>query len=212
MAKLLVCGVCGRPFVDEIGGNCPFCGAHASFIFESKSVKSKYRCDVCGGTFDKNEEKCPICGADSSHIKMNEPRIRDMFDLDLKESDIALAKKALLVEVSNSTFYFCAAEKSDQLSERYLFCALGEVEREHAVIWQKFLKLESLPVSDDRCEVSSLDNLLESHRREDAAINFYKEAAEKSINKKLKVTFKALVEIETDHLNMSEERAEFYKK
>jgi rubrerythrin len=48
--------------------------------------------------------------------------------------------------------------------------------------------------------------LKESHAREETAIAFYKKAAEESDNARLKQIFTALVEIETDHLHLSEER------
>jgi len=48
--------------------------------------------------------------------------------------------------------------------------------------------------------------LNESHERETRAIAFYRQAAEESDHERLKQIFKALVEIETDHLHLSEER------
>jgi rubrerythrin len=131
-----------------------------------------------------------------------------LFDLQISDKDKTFAQKALEVEVSNSTFYFCAAEKSDRLTERVLFRALAEVEKEHAIIWQKVLNLERLPAGEETCEIASVHNLKESHRREDMAIGFYREAAENSENSVIKMIFTALIEIETDHLDISQERIE----
>ncbi len=208
MTKLFICGVCGKPLIDGLADNCPFCGAHNCYLFESKSQQAKWRCSVCGREFDSPQDPCPICGAAKDKFSQADKGEddKDLFDVELSEKDKALAQKALEVEVSNSTFYFCAAKKSDNLSERLLFEALANVEKEHAIIWQKFLRLPELPTANDSCDISSLDNLKESHRREDVAIKFYDEADDEAENEKVKLVFKALVEIETDHLNMSEER------
>ncbi|MFX1414952.1 MAG: ferritin family protein, partial [Promethearchaeota archaeon] len=46
----------------------------------------------------------------------------------------------------------------------------------------------------------------ESHSREERAIKFYNEAAVKSSNPRIKEIFEAFVEVETDHLKLSEQR------
>ena len=50
------------------------------------------------------------------------------------------------------------------------------------------------------------ENLEESHRRETRAIDFYKAAAGESENERVKQIFESFVEVETDHLRLSEER------
>jgi rubrerythrin len=63
-----------------------------------------------------------------------------------------------------------------------------------------------VPTGNEECHRGNADNLKESHAREERAIAFYKKAAEESDNARLKQIFTALVEIETDHLHLSEER------
>ena len=108
--------------------------------------------------------------------------------------------------MSNSAFYFCAAEKTDDAEGKQLFKALGKVEAEHASVWKKILKLESVPKGSDPCHTSNRENLKDSHARETRAIEFYKKAAAESENKQVKQIFEAFVEVETDHLKLSEER------
>jgi len=205
MTKLYMCSVCGKPIIGDERCNCPFCGAHTKYVLEFREQKSKWCCAVCNQLFDEVPHKCPVCGADKSKfVEVKEKK--DHSELKLSKQDIANAQKALEVEVSNSTFYFVAAKKSDQVWERRLFRALGEVEYEHAIIWQTILKLDQMPISKDDSSTSSLINLKESHAREEVAILFYGEAAVSSDNPRLKMLFKALVEIENDHLDMSEVR------
>lgn len=204
MTKVFICVVCGRPLIDDEKGNCPFCGAHRQYVGEYKAKKSRWKCTICQHVFDELPDSCPICGAGPNQF-VEMAKTGDESQAKLAEIDIKNAQKALEVEVSNSTFYYCAAEKSDHDLERKLFLALGDVEYQHAIIWQKILDLPEMPEANDKCVSSSLENLKESHQREDTAIKFYAEAAESSQNARLKMLFKALVEIETDHLDMSQE-------
>ncbi|MCK4531535.1 MAG: ferritin, partial [Candidatus Aenigmarchaeota archaeon] len=96
--------------------------------------------------------------------------------------------------------------KTDDEEGKLLFKVLGKVEAEHASVWRKILKLDSIPKGDDPCHVSNKENLEDSHARETRAIEFYKKAAEESENPRVKQIFEALVEVETDHLKLSEER------
>ncbi len=166
-----------------------------------------WRCEICGDPYvgKTAPDNCPFCGAYKEHIKeAKEAEVN--FDVDLNEKDKANAEHALQVEVSNTAFYFCAARKTDDDEGRLLFKALGKVESEHASIWRKILKLDKVPEGHDPCHTNNKENLEESHSRETKAIEFYRKAAGESENERVKQIFKALVEVETDHLKLSEER------
>lgn len=166
-----------------------------------------WRCEICGDPYVGEEPpaNCPFCGAHKNFIKEAKDAKVD-FDIELSETDRKNAEHALDVEVSNTTFYFCAAEKTDDLEGKLLFKALGKVEKEHASIWRKILKLDKTPAGDDPCHVSNRENLQESHEREERAIEFYRKAAGESDSERIKQIFAALVVVETDHLKLSEER------
>jgi len=87
-----------------------------------------------------------------------------------------------------------------------LFKTLGKVEAEHASIWRKILKLGSVPPGSDACHTENVENLKESHERETRAIAFYRKSATEADHPRIRQLFEALVEIETDHLQLSEER------
>ncbi|MFH1505464.1 MAG: rubredoxin-like domain-containing protein [archaeon] len=166
-----------------------------------------WRCEICGDPYigDSAPDNCPFCGAHKKFIKdFKDAKVN--FDVELTEKDKANAEHALQVEVSNATFYFCAANKTKELEGQKLFKALGKVEAEHAAIWRKILKLDSAPTGEDTCMVPYKENLEESHKREIRAIEFYGKAAKESNHPRLKQIFNALVDIETDHLQLSEER------
>jgi rubrerythrin len=166
-----------------------------------------WRCEICGDPYvgETPPDNCPFCGAHRKYIKEAKEAVAD-FDVELNETDKKNAEHALDVEVSNATFYFCAAQETDDEEGKLLFKALGKVEAEHASIWRKILKLEKTPEGNVSCHKSNKENLEDSHAREERAIEFYKKAAEESENDRVKELFLALVEIEEDHLKLSEER------
>jgi len=166
-----------------------------------------WRCEICGDPYigDSVPANCPFCGAKGVNIK----EFRDAkvnFDVELNEKDRANVEKALQVEISNAAFYFCAAEKTETVEAKKLFKALAKVEAEHASIWKKILKLDKIPEGGDTCHAADIENLKDSHGRETHAIEFYKKAAEQSENARIKQLFEAVVDVEKDHLQLSEER------
>ena len=166
-----------------------------------------WRCEICGDPYvgDEPPANCPFCGAKRAYIKdVKEAKVN--FDVELNETDKANVEHALNVEVSNVAFYSCASKKTDDAEGKLLFKALGKVEAEHASVWKKILKLDSVPTGDDLCHESNRENLEDSHKRETRAIEFYKKAADEADNDRVKEIFEAFVDVETDHLELSEER------
>ncbi|MRR15139.1 MAG: ferritin [Deltaproteobacteria bacterium] len=170
-------------------------------------VVKLYRCEICGDAYIgfAPPRNCPFCGAHVEHIKeANNAQVN--FDVDLSAKDRANAEHALLVEISNSAFYMCAAGQTDDPEGKILFKALGKVEAEHASIWKKILKVGNVSPGNDACHTQNVANLQESHARETRAIGFYRKAADESDHPRLRQIFNALVDIETDHLQLSEAR------
>ncbi|MEM4598458.1 MAG: ferritin family protein [Candidatus Diapherotrites archaeon] len=164
-------------------------------------------CEICGDPYIGYAPPtcCPFCGARGRHIKEFKDA-KPNFEVELNAKDRENSEHALQVEVSNSTFYFCAAEKTNDPEAKKLFKALGKVEAEHANIWKKILKLKEIPKGNDVCTADYSKNLQESHARETRAIEFYRRAASEATHPRIKQIFDALVEVETDHLHLSEER------
>ncbi|MFZ2456744.1 MAG: ferritin family protein [Candidatus Altiarchaeia archaeon] len=166
-----------------------------------------WRCLICGDPYVGEEPpaNCPFCGAHRRYIT-EAKKAAVNYDLQLNETDKANAEHALEVEISNASFYFCAADKTDDAEGKLLFKALGKVEAEHAAIWKKVLKLPVIPQKKEECTNANKENLQESNRRETRAIGFYRKAAGEAANPRIKQIFTALAEVETDHLQLSEER------
>jgi rubrerythrin len=166
-----------------------------------------WRCEICGDPYigDNAPSNCPFCGARKKFMKkFDEANIN--FDVELTDKDRTNVERALQVEVSNTAFYFCAAGKVKEVEGQKLFRALGKVEAEHASVWKKILKVDETPSAADTCSANYEDDLNESHQRETRAIEFYKTAAKESDNARVREIFEAFVDVETDHLLLSEVR------
>ena len=166
-----------------------------------------YRCIICGDAYigASPPPNCPFCGAHVGYIlEAQEAQVN--FDVPLSGKDQANVEHALKVEISNSAFYACAANQTNDPEGKILFKALGKVEAEHASIWRKILKLGSVAPGADACHTENVENLKESHERETRAIAFYRKSAADTDHPRIRQLFEALVEIETDHLQLSAER------
>ena len=167
-------------------------------------------CKICGEAYIGEEapSRCPFCGAYKKYfVESTKYDDTGAWDVELNEKDKANAEKALEVEISNNIFYKCASGKVPELDGQKLFKILAKVEGEHAAVWKKILKLDKVDFPKyDKCAAEYNPNLEESHSREDRAIKFYGQAAAEAKNSRVKEIFKAFVEVETDHLHLSEAR------
>ena len=166
-----------------------------------------WRCEICGDPYvgDEAPSNCPFCGAKRKYIKGFREAKAD-FDVELNDKDRQNAEHALQVEISNAAFYQCAENSVEDEEGKKLFKALRKVEAEHASVWKKILKLDSIPNGDDTCSADYTEDLKDSHARETRAIDFYRKAFEESENERVKEIFKAFIDVETDHLKLSEDR------
>ena len=127
--------------------------------------------------------------------------------MELNATDKANVEKALSVEISNTLFYKCSSKKVKELDGQKLFKILSKVENEHAAVWKKILKLDEIKMEPpETCVEDYKADLENSHAREERAIKFYGEAAAAAENPRVKEIFQAFIEIETDHLKLSEQR------
>ncbi|MFP4402824.1 MAG: ferritin family protein [Nanoarchaeota archaeon] len=166
-----------------------------------------FRCVICGDSYigDNAPTNCPFCGVLGENIKEYKDANVN-YDVTLNEVDLENVKKALDVEISNTEFYFSASKKMENSEAKNLFKALGKIEAEHASIFKKILKLDSIEIKSIDVSNDYIEILNESNRREQRAINFYKDAAKVCENERVKEIFLALIYVEDDHLDLSKQR------
>ena len=169
-----------------------------------------YRCRICGDPYIGEEapKQCPFCGADQRFFIEAKDWNPDEFNVSLSDKSKENLKAALQLELDNAAFYDCAKNIADKASDHYSlakFKALMKVEREHASAISKFLKISRPELEKLTCNANSKANSKEGFEREERAIKAYAKFRDEATEERLKEFFGALVEIETDHLNLHSE-------
>jgi rubrerythrin len=167
-----------------------------------------YVCKICGDPYVGNTKpsNCPHCGAPAKYIILAEnwvePAAPELTDVSRKNLETSLK-----LEVENVQFYRCAMNtaKDDPMSHA-MFKALSKIEAEHASTACKLLQISKSTIGDDPgvCSATSNEEHLEDAlRREKEAVEFYTKAADDATERRVKEFFTALVEIENDHISLS---------
>ena len=169
-----------------------------------------FRCRICGDPYIGEEapKQCSFCGADQRFFVEAQDWNPEEFNVSLSEKSKENLKAALQLELDNAAFYDCAKNVADKAGDHYSlakFKALMKVEREHASAISKFLKISRPELEKLTCNANSKANSKEGWEREDRAIKAYSKFRDEATEDRLKEFFGALVEIETDHLNLHSE-------
>jgi len=169
-----------------------------------------FRCRICGDPYIGSEApmQCPFCGAPQRFFVEAKDWNPDEFNVSLSETSNKNLEAALQLELDNAAFYDCAKNKADEANDQYglaKFKALMKVEREHASAISKFLKISRPELEKQACNADSKANSKEGWEREDRAIKAYSKFRDEATEPRLKEFFGALVEIETDHLDLHAE-------
>ena len=166
-----------------------------------------FRCRICGDPYIGTEAptQCPFCGAPLRFFVEAQDWNPDEFNVNLSDISKKNLESALQLELDNAAFYDCAKNAADKAGDYYSlakFKALMKVEREHASAISKFLKISRPELEKQACNANSKANSKEGWEREDRAIKAYAKFKYEATEPRLKEFFAALVEIETDHLDL----------
>ena len=166
-----------------------------------------FRCRICGDPYIGSEapKQCPFCGAAQRFFVEAQDWNSGEFNVDLSEVSKKNLEAALQLELDNAAFYDCAKNVATKAGDEYSiakFKALMKVEREHASAISKFLKISRPDLEKQACNANAKANAKEGWEREDRAIKAYSKFRDEATEPRLKEFFGALVEIETDHLDL----------
>jgi len=169
-----------------------------------------FRCRICGDPYigETPPTHCPFCGAKAQYIIDARDWNSGEFDVELSEVSRRNLQAALDLEMGNAAFYACAEREANAAGAEYMlakFKSLRKVESEHASAICKFLKIDKPELSAGTCSVDGMANSREGYEREDRAIKAYADFRDEATEPRMKEFFGALVEIETDHLQMHAE-------
>jgi len=166
-----------------------------------------YRCQICGEVYmgKTKPSNCPHCGAKGSYMV----DVKDWTDenetiTELTDLSRENLMKALQLEVNNAPFYRDGSAKAKTMEIQGIFKGLSKIEAEHASLIRKILKCEMPKPEPGREQAgdSDIENLRLAHAREVFATEFYKLAAVRASEPRVKKIFAALSEIENDHIQI----------
>jgi len=169
-----------------------------------------FRCRICGDPYIGVDapSRCPFCGASKRFFVNAEDWNTVEFNVNLSVISKKNLETALKLELGNAAFYDCAKSAADKKEDVYYFAkfkALMKVEHEHASAISKFLKITAPELEKLACDTDAIKNTQEGFEREDRAIKSYSKFRDEAKEPRIKEFFAALVEIETDHLNLHSE-------
>jgi post-segregation antitoxin (ccd killing protein) len=169
-----------------------------------------FRCRVCGDPYIGTDAptRCPFCGAQQRYFVQAEDWNPDEFNVPLSDGARKNLEAALKLELDNAAFYDCAKNAANEAGDAYStakFKALMKVELEHASAISKFLKISLSELEKLTCNAAAKANTKEGWERENRAIKAYAKFRDEATESRLKEFFGALVEIETDHLDLHAE-------
>ena len=166
-----------------------------------------FRCRICGDPYIGTEapSRCPFCGAKQEFFVEAQNWNPDEFNVKMSDVTRKNLNSALKLELDNAAFYDFAKNVSEKAGDNYglaEFKALMKVEREHASAISKFLKISRPDLEKQTCNANAQENSEEGWNRENRAIKAYSQFRDEATELRLKEFFGALVEIETDHLDL----------
>jgi len=166
-----------------------------------------YRCRVCGEVYigEEKPKSCPFCGAHETYFVLAK-EWKLLHTKSLSDISRENLKKALDLEINNTNFYKAASGKSKGVYVSSMFKGLSKVEREHASTICKHLKIlkPDSTVGFDKAVDSDRANIEEANKRERSAVRFYSEALSQAPEEEIKEFFRALMEIESDHIVLTD--------
>ena len=168
-----------------------------------------YRCRVCGEVYigEEKPKSCPFCGAHEKYFVLaNEWKL--LYSDSVSDVSKDNLRKALDLEINNTNFYKAVSEKSKDVYVSSMFKGLSKVEREHASTICKHLKIQKPDsnVGSDKAVDSDQANIEEANRHERSAVKFYGVAMKQAPEKEIKDFFNALMQIESDHIVLTEQK------
>jgi len=147
---------------------------------------------------------CPFCGVANKYFRLAHLWRDENVSLELSEVSRKNLEVSLQIELSNMAFYQSAFKKlkDSNLEVALMFKGLFKVEREHASVFRKMLKLEATTEAQDEAYDDALQCVEESGRREKRAVELYEKFRDEATEQRVKDVFEAIAGAEKDHLEL----------
>lgn len=167
-----------------------------------------FRCKICGEAYVGNHKPthCPFCGAGVEWIV----GAKDYIEPGKPELS-AVSRKNLEftynLEVNAAKIYHCMRKKTKDEFIKGMMKALSKVELEHAEVVGKILGKDpgcEIPFEEKLCTDDREESLEKTAELETGAIAHYKKFLEEAVEPRVQDIFKALIQVEQDHLDLTE--------
>ncbi|HTW96600.1 MAG TPA: ferritin family protein [Candidatus Methylomirabilis sp.] len=171
-------------------------------------------CKICGEVYlgPAYPASCPFCGVAARYLKFAHDWEDGNIGVVLTEKSRKNLEDALQLELSNTAFYFCAADKLANKEASKMFKGLAKVEREHASVFRKLLGMNSTPEIKEDCPADPSDCIEQSYQRETRAVSFYLKALGEATEARVREVFEAIMNVEKDHIALDEEMKKKFEK
>lgn len=149
---------------------------------------------------------CPFCGVSHKYLVQHKNRIISIESEEISDETKAILIKAAKLEVFNGDFYKIASQKSKNVENVEMFKGLCNIEYAHARIHKKLAGMkENIQLREmNYNSINSDEELIRAtEEREKHAVEFYMKNINLIQENKVKEVFKALIEVEKDHINMA---------
>ena len=165
-------------------------------------MMNPYRCEICGEPYlgPNPPERCPFCGS-AGKLVLPAAEWLNYGKVEMCEQSYQDCKKALELELDNYAYYKCSVSKADNQVTEAIFKRLAEQELEHAEVFAEAMGIPLPEVPECKCcSKDDSNNYVKSNKHESRAINFYIEAANRAPEPRIKQIFRAISEVENQHL------------
>ncbi len=167
-----------------------------------------FRCKICGEAYVGNSKPthCPFCGAPVKWLidakEYKEPKVPELTEISRKNLEFSYN-----LEINASKIYQCMRKKSKDEFIIGMMKALSKVELEHAELIGKLIGKGpscKIPFEEGLCTEDREESLNKTKELETDAIAHYKKFLEEATEQRVKDIFEALIDVEQDHLNLTE--------
>jgi rubrerythrin len=165
---------------------------------------SLYVCKICGEPYLGRQapDDCPFCGSPRSYLKPIE-EFSELWKTELTEQEKKDMHETLELEINATAYYEKITNNHDKYSKQNrLFKQLTRVEREHATIAMKFLKIDLPEIKGEDLKESFEKDLERTKELEKNAVEKYTRFLKNTENKMVKMFFIALIHAEQGHYDI----------
>ncbi len=163
-----------------------------------------WRCQICGETYlgEVPSDRCPYCGAPGKNL-ISAAEYLDYGVIEISEKSKKDCLYALELELNNTAFYKKCADNAENQISKAIFKRLGKHEGEHAELLADMLGIEEGELPEVSIPDNDTDRFIDAHDHEQKAINFYLQVARNAPEERVREVFRALSDIELEHLNLA---------